>query len=47
MKKALIFASALAILVELTSCEKNAKTDIHIHDIVLERSSVYDAPPGH
>lgn len=45
MKKALIFASALAILAGFTSCEKN-KTDINLDDIVLDGFYVYGDATG-
>ena len=46
MKKALIFASALAILVGFTSCEKKDKTDINLDDIVLDGFYVYGDATG-
>ena len=45
MKKALIFASALAILVGFTSCKKE-KNDINLDDIVLDGFYVYGDATG-
>ena len=45
MKKALIFASALAILAGFTSCKKD-KNDINLDDIVLDGFYVYGDATG-
>ena len=46
MKKALIFASALAILAGFTSCNKDKNDDINLDDIVLDGFYVYGDATG-